>query len=866
MELHPPGQLNAVPAVADVLLRYLGRLPLTGERRALLFADALAHGTTAARALARVHAALAAHAATAANAAHATIGARLRLAIGEPRTLAQPPVTHDVQGRERLETTPRLARSPMAPHAWLGRRSRDRGSPGAEPPRADGARDPVARTARDPGGPWRLQASRRRVLLAALIVAQSFVATDYMSGILPYHGSKPLEIAVLVLFAVLFAWISAGFWTALAGFWLLTRREDRYAISHRQWGAGPTDIPADARTAVVMPICNEDVRRVFAGLRATYESLAQTGALERFDFYVLSDTGSADTRVAELDAWLALCRAVDGFGRVFYRWRQHRIKRKSGNIADFCRRWGRKYRYMIVLDADSVMSGDCLTSLVRIAEANPDAGIIQTAPRAAGRDTLYARVQQFATGVYGPLFTAGLHFWQFGESHYWGHNAIIRVAPFIRYCAIGRLPGRGALSGEILSHDFVEAALMRRAGWGVWIAYDLPGSYEEMPPNLIDELSRDRRWCQGNLMNFRLFWMRGLHPAHRAVFMTGVLAYLSAALWFLFLILSTVLLAIHTLREPQYFPEPYQLFPLWPEWRPEWAIALFSATALLLFLPKVLAALRIAWTDAVAHGGRLHLFASLCGEMLLSALLAPIRMLFHTQFVAMALAGHAVRWKSPPRDDNETGWKHAFARHGAHTLVGMLWAAIVWWLNPAYLWWLMPVVGALILSIPISVFTSRIGLGRKLRRRKYFLLPEESHPPPVIRATRRYWHHAPHPADVAAAVVDPVTNALICAQAVGHTSPGRIRDLVDTALAEHALHHGLDELSAGEKNQLIADPAALSALHWAVWTSPARHASWRALTEHTPAKTRTPMAEPWIARDERMPDAAAVVAPDPAGR
>ena len=826
MELRPPDQLNTLPAVADALLRYLERLPLAGERRAVMFADALTHGVTPGRALARVHAALAAPAADAANPAHASIGARLRLATAGAH--GETPVARDVQGRERLETMPRLARSPMAPHAWLRAMPRRRAAAAAEAQPG---------TDKDPGRRSRGHASRRRIVLASLIVGQTIIATDYMLRVLPYHGREPLEIAILVLFAVLFAWISAGFWTALAGFWLLARGRDRHAISRHMVGDAPNAIAHDARTAVVMPICNEDVSRVFAGLRATYESLAQTGALDRFDFYVLSDTGDADTRVAEADAWLALCRAVGGFGRVFYRWRQHRIKRKSGNIADFCRRWGRKYRYMIVLDADSVMTGDCLTSLVRIAEANPDAGIVQTAPRAAGRDTLYARVQQFATGVYGPLFTAGLHFWQFGESHYWGHNAIIRVAPFIRYCAIGRLPGRGALSGEILSHDFVEAALMRRAGWGVWIAYDLPGSYEEMPPNLIDELARDRRWCQGNLMNFRLFWMRGLHPAHRAVFMTGVLAYLSAALWFVFLVLSTVLLAIHTLREPRYFIEPYQLFPLWPQWRPEWAIALFSATAVLLFLPKILAALRIAWSDPASHGGRLRLAVSLAGEMLLSALLAPIRMLFHTQF-ATALAGHAVRWKSPPRGDSETGWRYAFTRHGLHTLVGVLWAAVVWWLNPSYLWWLLPVVGALILSMPLSVFTSRVGLGRKLRRRKYFLIPEESHPPPVMRATRRYWHHAPQPADVAAAIVDPIINALMCAQAAGRTGTDRVRALMNTALAERALHGGLAALTPGDKTQLLADPAALSALHWAVWTSPARHPSWKALTEGAPARAR----------------------------
>ena len=176
--------------------------------------------------------------------------------------------------------------------------------------------------------------------------------------------------------------------------------------------------------------------------------------------------------------------------------------------------------------------------------------------------------------MYGPLFIAGLHFWQLGESHYWGHNAIIRVAPFMQHCALGRLAGHGPLSGEILSHDFVEAALMRRAGWAVWIAYDLPGSYEEMPPNLLDELKRDRRWCQGNLINFRLFLAQG--PASGAS--RGVrdrrdgLPVRAAVVPFL--LLSTALLAVHTLVAAEYFVQPNQLFPLWPEWHPGRALRL----------------------------------------------------------------------------------------------------------------------------------------------------------------------------------------------------------------------------------------------------------------------------------------------------
>jgi membrane glycosyltransferase len=551
---------------------------------------------------------------------------------------------------------------------------------------------------------------------------------------------------------------------------------------------------------------------VFAGLRATYESLAATGALDRFDFFVLSDTSDPDKRVEELAAWMDLCRAVDGFGRVFYRWRQHHIKRKSGNIADFCRRWGRKYRYMVVLDADSVMTGTCLTRLVLISEANPGVGIVQTVPRAAGRDTLFARVQQFATGVYGPVFTAGLHFWQLGESHYWGHNAIIRVEPFIRHCALGRLPGRGALSGEILSHDFVEAALMRRAGWSVWIAYDLPGSYEEMPPNLIDELSRDHRWCQGNLLNLRLFTMKGLHPAHRAVFMTGVMAYLSAPLWFLFLIASTALIAVHTLVVPQYFVRPFQLFPLWPQWHPEMAAALFGATALLLLLPKMLASLLI---EARGYGGRLRLALSVLLECAVSALLAPIRMLFHTQFVLASLLGRAVRWRSPPRADEQTAWVHALRRHGLHTLIGMAWIGLVWWLDASFVPWLLPVAGALILSIPLSVYSSRVDFGKALRRRGLFLIPEETEPVPVLEAMERHLGATDSPCDVLTAVVDPALNALTCAFGVARrlNASGRLER---RRLVQHALHDGLAALSAAERRMLVLDPVALSMLHFAV--------------------------------------------------
>ena len=792
--------------IPSACARYADRLGLGEQRQAELLRAVAGHPP--AEAMARLHGGLAGTEGKGLALAERSLAARLSLAGGE---LPASNVRRDLSGRPRLLTAPPIRRTPMAPSAWplrpLSWPFRGAGQARASAPQRAGR--------------------FRRITLAVLILAQTLAASWAMIAVLPYHGTQPLEILILALFAILFAWVSAGFWTALTGFALLLARRDRHAISAPAAGA-----PKRARTAVVMPICNEDVARVFAGLRATYESLRTTGEDASFDFFILSDSGDPALLLAEVRAWLELCRAVDGFGRIFYRRRRQHIKKKSGNIADFCRRWGADYRYMVVLDADSVMSGHCLKALVGLMEANPKAGIIQTAPRSAGRETLHARIQQFASRVYGPLFVAGMHFWQLGEAHYWGHNAIIRVAPFMRHCALGRLP-RGRRTIEIMSHDFVEAALMRRAGWGVWIAYDLPGSYEEMPPNLLDELQRDRRWCLGNLINARLFFAEGLHAAHRAVFATGIMAYLSAPLWFVFLLLSTLLLALHTLVPPQYFVHPYQLFPIWPEWHRSWATTLTAATALVLALPKLLAVL-VLWLQGTRDfGGALRLALGVLLEFIYSMLLAPIRMLRHTRFVFSALFGRPTAWKSPPRADAETGWGEAVRRHGLHTLLGIAWAAIVYALNPAYLWWLLPVVGAMVLSIPLSVWSSRVAPGRRLRRAGLFLIPEESRPPPELQRLESLLRIPPPPsAGWVDAVVDPLANAIACAAARERRGPGaetQRRQLVETALKD-----GPAALSPSQRLALLDDWQVLSALHFEVWSSPNAHADWRAALDLPP--------------------------------
>jgi len=810
----------------ESLGEYLAHLPLSDEQRAEL---------ASCNSFSELHQRLSAQPATAdAEPTQGSVGSRLNLLTAADMEEAEM-LGLDARGRVCLKATPPIRRTRVVPEPWRTNiliRGWRRLTGRTNAPAPEKRELPAAR--------WRWVGSMRRYILLALMIGQTLVAGWYMKGILPYQGwsfvdleevmHQPLlqtatqvwpyalQTTILILFGILFCWVSAGFWTALMGFLELLTGRDKYRISGSSAGNEP--IEKGARTALVMPICNEDVPRVFAGLRATFESVAATGDLDRFDFFVLSDTNDTDIAVAEQQAWLDVCRETNGFGRIFYRRRRRRVKRKSGNLDDFCRRWGGDYRYMVVLDADSVMSGECLTSLVRLMEANPDAGIIQTAPKASGMDTLYARMQQFATRVYGPLFTAGLHFWQLGESHYWGHNAIIRMKPFIEHCALAPLPGKGAFAGAILSHDFVEAALMRRAGWGVWIAYDLPGSYEELPPNLLDELKRDRRWCHGNLMNFRLFLVKGMHPVHRAVFLTGVMSYLSAPLWFFFLVLSTALLATNTLMEPQYFLEPRQLYPLWPQWHPEKAIALFSTTIVLLFLPKLLSVILIWAKGAKEYGGRIKVTMSMLLEMLFSMLLAPVRMIFHTRFVLAAFLGWAATWNSPQRDDDSTPWSEAVRRHGPQTLLGVAWALLVAWLNPSFLWWLVPIVGSLTLSIPVSVISSRVNLGLRAKDEKLFLIPEEYSTPQELLSTDQYTHenrwHALRDGFVRA-VVDPKQNALACALA---TARHGIAEPIEALRAERiakALEVGPSGLDGNTRLALLSDPVALARLHDQVW-------------------------------------------------
>lgn len=681
---------------------------------------------------------------------------------------------------------------------------------------------------------WERTAARRRLALLALIIIPSLFAADIMYSMLPARSGPLLAGIITALFALLFSWISVGFWSALAGLAVLIRRYDRFGVLEED--DRQVELPNCLKTALLFPVYNEDARRVGEGIRTVLRSVDALGLRENFAFFILSDSTSPDAWVSEEETWHALCREEDAFDRLFYRRRKSNLKRKSGNIADFCRRWGAGYKYLIVFDADSLISGECLARMVRAMEKHPNIGILQTPPKAINSRSLIARAQQFANHLYGPLFAAGFHYWQLGEAQYWGHNAILRVEPFMRHCQLPTLPGSSPFGGEILSHDFVESALMRRAGYGVWLAYNFTGSYEESPPSLIDELLRDRRWCQGNLQHARLIFTRGFFPTHRALFINGIMSYGSALLWFFFLLASSVQALSEFFVLPSYFPPGPSLFPDWPSFFPLWALSLLGGTASLLFLPKILAVLLvIVRGGARGYGGGFAMTVSAFAEVLISTFLAPVRMLFHSVFVTSTLLGARVNWGAQNREDGGTTWKDALRFHWWGSVFGIFWGWLLYLVNPGFFLWMSPIVAGLAFSVPLSVLTSRVSLGAGAAKLGIFFTPPEVCPSEEIRQLKANLERPapyspfqiPEEKGFERAVVIPSVYALHTTLSRNNrrmTAPKRahLERLVDKALAS-----GPDALRPEEKNALLGEPLMLGELHRKVWElDEARACAW----------------------------------------
>ena len=577
----------------------------------------------------------------------------------------------------------------------------------------------------------------RRWLFFGLVGITTFVGAGMMLDIVRANGLTVLEVLILGLFTVTFGWISLAFWNAVIGFVLIALRLDPLSLERTVAPPGPDRL--GSRTALVMPVHNEDPVQTTSSLAVMLRSLAETGVGDRFDLFLLSDTTDSAIASAEEAAVEMLRTGSERPDAVRYRRRDRNIGRKAGNIEDFCHRWGDGYDFMVVLDADSVMTGPTLVELARAMERHPAAGLIQTVPIPARRPTFFGRLLQFAAELYSPLLATGQSFWQTDSANYWGHNAIIRVTAFTELCRLPVLSGRPPLGGAILSHDFVEAALMRRGGWNVYLLPYLGGSYEEVPGNIFDYAIRDRRWSQGSLQHLRLLPMRRLHWMNRLHFVHGAMGYVSSALWLLMLLASTAYVVLPQVTSYPYLGTGHVLWPyldglstLLPELDAR-VVPLLGVTVGLLFLPKGLA-LGLALTRrrrAFGGGGRLVVSALL--EMLLAVVVAPLMMMYHTRFVLSVLGGHDIEWEPHARASRLVSWRDAWRGTAGTTLLGALWAGLTFYYSPTFFLWLTPIFTGLLLAAPLVRWTSSVALGQAAERRGLFLVPTEIAPPPELR-------------------------------------------------------------------------------------------------------------------------------------
>lgn len=557
-----------------------------------------------------------------------------------------------------------------------------------------------------------------RVFVFGLAVLLTVYGTMKMVAVV---GNEPtlLQSVLVVLFAATFGWIALAAANAILGFFVLALRPRREQLA--------VSAPLATRTAIVMPVYNEDIHRVARTLERMAEEIIAAGQGWHFDLFVLSDSNDPKAIPAEAEAARRLQRAMLSRLGVCYRRRAANTGRKAGNIADFVRRWGSAYDFMIVLDADSYMTADAMVGLVRAMESDPKAGLIQTAPRLAGRNTLFARLQQFAAAAYAPVLAAGIAAWHGRDGNYWGHNAIIRVRAFAEAGGLPELRGRKPFGGHILSHDFVEAALLRRAGWDIYMRPDIAGSYEETPPTLADQALRDRRWAQGNLQHTKILSADGLHWMSRLHLLNGIMSYVASPLWLLFLATGFVLAWQAAFVAPIYFPHEHALFPTWPKFDSEQALDLMRFALLILVLPKVLGLLAAYFDPRLRRGagGAVMLTISVVIETLISALLAPVMMLLQTRFIIDIMMARDSGWQTQCRDDGACPLDTVARQHTSHSLIGLA-AAVGLPVISTQLWMLLlPVWLGLCLAIPLIYAVGQRSVGEMSRRLRLFLIPEE---------------------------------------------------------------------------------------------------------------------------------------------
>ncbi len=571
-----------------------------------------------------------------------------------------------------------------------------------------------------------------RVLAISLSLVAGGVAAALFLNYSGWNGIGALDPPRAALVAFATAWIAWGAAQALIG--LLPWRPRPAAVPH--------DLSQVGRTAILVPVYNEDPEAIFARIAAMDDELTSAGLRPHFDIAILSDTTDMAIQANERAALPGLLAVTGGQGRLFYRHRQRNTGRKSGNIEDFVRKSGGAYEFALILDADSLMDARTIETMVRRIAADPKLGLLQSLPTIVNARSRFGRAMQFSAAFYAPVFARGLARLQGRTGPFWGHNAIVRVTAFAESCGLPELDGPPPFGGHILSHDYVEAALLARAGWHVRVDTDMGGSFEEGPEGLIAFAKRDRRWCQGNLQHARLLGAPGLMGWSRFVFAQGIMAYIAPILWGLFIATSVLDAAIAP--PPDYFPVPEFSVPIFPGERTAAAVGLLIGVFGLLLLPKLMIAVQAGVTGrARGFGGAAKAFAGVLAEIVLTSVLAPILMMFQARSVAQILAGRDGGWPASNRDDGEVEPEEAWAACWWMSVTGALLLVLAAWLAPQLVPWLCPVALPLAVAPLLVVWSSRESNG------PLFVTPSEQCPPPVVAAYRA--RRAPAKAIAAAA-------------------------------------------------------------------------------------------------------------------
>ena len=573
---------------------------------------------------------------------------------------------------------------------------------------------------------------RRRALFAVLTLTTMTGAILAMARVLGGDGLAVSDLVLLLCFAAMLPWNVIGFWNAVIGFGLLCTSRDPVALVLPA-ARTPGSEGITARIAVVMPIYHEDPSRVIRHLAQTVASLDRTGWGDRFEVFLLSDSQDPALAAIEATAFEGWRNTVSRPERLHYRRRPDNTGQKTGNLWEFLEQAGHRFDHMLVLDADSVMSGTAILRLVRIMQAHPEIGILQQLIVGLPNLSPFPRIFQFGMRHGMRAYTMGSAWWQGDCGPYWGHNALVRIAPFMAHCRLPTLPGRPPLGGRILSHDQVEAVLMRRAGWEVRVLADEDGSYEENPPTLSDFVKRDLRWCQGNWQYVHLVGRSDLHGMGRLQLWLAILMYVSGPAWILFSLVGFAR-AIATNLAPGAPAPAASLLGTPAPWEP-WA--LLAVTMTLVFAPKLAGVAQALLVGPVrrAYGGGPRILVSTLVELLFSFVLAPIMAVGQTLFVLGMLAGRTIRWEAQLRDARSLGWGEAVAGLWPHTLLGLVLGSVVWLLAPeSARIWVVLFCGPLLLSVPFAVVTSWTTLGRILARFGICAVPEEVDPPPVVVA------------------------------------------------------------------------------------------------------------------------------------